>query len=390
MCISKNYQSRPVPQTRLLPGIHGLRGIAALMVVLFHVVHLANIETPKIFIFIARDFGNGVFLFFILSAFCLMHSTGHTVSRSDWIKEYFVKRFWRIAPLFYFVLAIMVLWPIFRHHQFDTDLPTLLLNISFSFGFVPWKGLVRAGWTVGVEMLFYVIFPILLITIKTYRSALILLVASCVGSYAIHFTLHSFYQPMVHQYGYNWAYFSFGSNLCYFAMGICAFWFVREVNAGAIKLSSSSVAVFAIAVLVVLVFTEIEKPLRGPGRLDLMLWGMGFVALCAWQTISPSRWTTNGLCTYLGERSYSIYLLHPLMIRLLKDPLQDIYQLLNLYIGSYAYFICVCILLIPLLILSEVTYRIIEIPGINFGKRINQSGNSLDHDKSKMHKVNHV
>ena len=49
-------------------------------------------------------------LFFILSAYALMHSTEHTLHRPTWAKEYFVKRFFRIAPLFYCILAGMVLW----------------------------------------------------------------------------------------------------------------------------------------------------------------------------------------------------------------------------------------------------------------------------------------
>lgn len=91
------YRSSIIPQQRLLPGILGLRGIAALAVVLFHLVHLASLKLPEPFSFIAVDFGKGVHLFFVLSAFSLMHSTEHTMHRTQWVSEYFVKRFlcWR-------------------------------------------------------------------------------------------------------------------------------------------------------------------------------------------------------------------------------------------------------------------------------------------------------
>ena len=59
---STTFQSDTIPAERLLPGIHGLRGIAALAVVLFHLVHLAGIAVPKAFTFIAADFGKGCLL----------------------------------------------------------------------------------------------------------------------------------------------------------------------------------------------------------------------------------------------------------------------------------------------------------------------------------------
>lgn len=69
------FQSAIVQQGRFLPGLHGLRGAAALAVVLFHLVTVGRISTPVTFDFIGRDFGYSVHLFFILSAFSLCIST---------------------------------------------------------------------------------------------------------------------------------------------------------------------------------------------------------------------------------------------------------------------------------------------------------------------------
>jgi peptidoglycan/LPS O-acetylase OafA/YrhL len=74
---------------------------------------------------------------------------------------------------------------------------------------------------------------------------------------------------------------------------------------------------------------------------------------------------------YLGERSYSVYLLHPIVIVLLKNPIQNLYTALTPYFGTYAYFICVLATLGPLLLLAETTYQLIEVPGIAIGKKVN-------------------
>ena len=172
MLKAKKFHSEIIPDARLLQGILGLRGIAASAVVLFHLSILADIRVPTGFYFIERDFGAGPFLFFVLSAFSLMYSTEHTMHRPDWAREYLVKRFFRIAPLFYSVLALMVALMVRHAIMSNSALPavsTVFLNITFLFGFFPELevSLVQAGWTIGVEMIFYVLFPVLLMAIRT-------------------------------------------------------------------------------------------------------------------------------------------------------------------------------------------------------------------------------
>lgn len=114
-------------QERLLPGIHGLRGTAALAVVLYHLVHVGSMKPPDVFGFIGRDFGYSVHLFFVLSAFSLMYSTQPTLGRPNWLAAYLTKRFFRIAPLFY----CMVVFEAGRQWVMGGAAPpltTLLLN----------------------------------------------------------------------------------------------------------------------------------------------------------------------------------------------------------------------------------------------------------------------
>lgn len=341
------------------------------MVFLFHIPHLANLTVPEPFIFISRDFGYGVFLFFVISAFSLMHSTGPTVQRTTWAFEYFLKRFWRIAPLFYTILAVMILVPLIKSQHSTVDLITLLMNITFVFGLAPWKGVVWAGWTIGVEMLFYVFFPVLLLTIRTYRAAWMLLIFSLLASYAFRVSLHEHYNHTVSIYGYNWSYFSFGANFYFFALGIYAFHLTSVFQSQKRKDLQWLIPWGGLILLGGLLFTELDKLLQAPGRFDLMLWGAGFALLCSWQAVKPCSLLASRVFEYVGERSYSIYLLHPLVIIFFKNEILSLYQWMALFIGTYAYFICAALLLIPLLLSAELTYRFIEVPGIRIGKQMN-------------------
>jgi peptidoglycan/LPS O-acetylase OafA/YrhL len=372
--IINDATSAPVPlaiidQGNLLPGILGLRGIAALAVVLFHLVHVGHIAVPDPFEFIATDFGKGVHLFFILSAFSLMHSTKRTIHRLDWMSDYFVKRFLRIAPLYYCIMAGMILWPRIVSGAWQFDFPTILLNLTFTFGFAPWTGIVWAGWSVGVEMIFYAIFPVLLMTIRTRASTVHFVIASILVTSAASTLLDAHYTHTVSLYDYNWGPLSFVSNLCFFAMGMYAFQVVNTVENDS-RIMRWFVPSISVAILCALLFTDIGDHLKSYWNVDMILWGIGLAALCTWQAAWPSRWSTNKIFTYIGERSYSIYLLHSVMIFLLSKRIQDLYETLTPYFGSYAYFFCMALVLIPLIALAEVTYRLIEVPFIRAGRRV--------------------
>ena len=363
---SHSFKSATIPGNRLLPGIHGLRGLAALAVVFFHVAELSGIATPVGFAFIHRDFKYGAHLFFVLSAFSLMYSTERNTHRPGWVSEYFIKRFFRIAPLFYCMLLFLILRQWLAGGTV-VDFRTILLNITFAFGFVPSSGLVWGGWTIGVEMIFYVIFPVLLLTIKTSRQALVLMILLSLVSYFARYQLNAEYLRTDPKPRWDWSYFSFISNLYFFAAGIFAYRFGKELKEGIIL--NVAIPWGACIVLALLLFTELDKGLRKGGRPDLLIWAVGFTALCIWQSLRPCVWIGSKVLEYVGERSYSVYLLHPVIVFFFKKWIVGGYASLLPYIGKYAYFICAFLVLMIVLAVSELTYRFIEVPGIKLGRR---------------------
>jgi peptidoglycan/LPS O-acetylase OafA/YrhL len=364
------FRSATIPFDRLLPGIHGLRGIAAMAIMLYHLAKLADLAVPEHFSFIAGVFSYAVHLFFVLSAFSLMHSTEHTMHRPNWVAEYFVKRYFRIAPLYCAIMAGMITWPLIKSQTMAYDIPRILLNLTFTFGFAPWSSIVWGGWTVGVEMLFYAIFPILLLTVRSTKATLTLLLAAIIVTFAARISLHQHFSYTQATYGYNWAYFSFVANLCFFCMGMFAYRLFRQrAFAGSIKFDFLRFT--TLLLLGILLLTDIDRPLNRLWRADQLLWGAAFMMLCIWQGARPSQWSANRLFEYLGERSYSIYLLHPIIIVLLKSPVQMIYAAAFPLLGEYAYFICAILLMLPLLAIAEVSYRLIELPGIRYAKTLN-------------------
>jgi peptidoglycan/LPS O-acetylase OafA/YrhL len=267
------------------------------------------------------------------------------------------------------MIAILAVLSLLPGGALTDRLNRIVLNVTFTFGFMPSSGLVWGGWSVGVEMIFYGIFPVLLLLIKTHRSALTLLLISIVVSVALRSALHVQYMNAEPSARFDWSYFSFAPNLCFFAMGIYVYR-LSQFYAGHKTLFSLYAPIATMVIIGALVCFDAGALRNNSGRLDIVLWGFGLSALCAWQGCQPSRVIASYALEYLGERSFSIYLLHPVIVFFSKDYLLKVSSVCSSIIGSYSYFICAIILMIAIWVAAEFTYRFIEVPGINLGRRL--------------------
>lgn len=181
--------------------------------------------------------------------------------------------------------------------------------------------------------------------------------------------MHMDYLQMVPLPKWDWSYFSFISNLYFFAFGVYAYRAGQELkNDGA----AARVVIpgIAIGLIGILMFTGFGELLKSGGRLDLVIWAAGFAALCIWQSKRPAAWIASKFFEYAGERSYSLYLLHPVVIITLKKYIAGAYFFLLPFIGTYAFFVCAVAVLLLVSIAAELTYRFIEVPGINLGRNL--------------------
>ncbi len=157
---------------RRFDSIQLLRAAAAISVIFNHMA------------FIGKG-AFGVDIFFCISGFIMMY-----VTETD-TDYFFVKRLIRLAPLYYFMTAVTYIGVTAAPQLFDktTADPLMLLKSIF---FIPYtigdtiQPIVRVGWTLNYEMFFYLIIWVSLKISKKYRgiiASLIIFVLVIAGSF---------------------------------------------------------------------------------------------------------------------------------------------------------------------------------------------------------------
>ena len=146
--------------------VDAMRGWAILMVIASHqALPFKNLSAP---VRLLASYGQtGVFLFFVASAFTLCNSALGRENEHHRTRSFFIRRFFRIAPLYYlgmaFYLGLRALVPDTAGMLGDQPAVNVAANIALVHGFLPgaFTGAVPGGWSIGTEWAFYLMFPLL-------------------------------------------------------------------------------------------------------------------------------------------------------------------------------------------------------------------------------------
>ncbi|SNR57831.1 acyltransferase [Flavobacterium sp. ov086] len=152
-----------------LYGLDHLRAFAICFVFLFH---YQLFECPEWLPNIAKFGWTGVDLFFVLSGFLISSQLFFQIKNDVRIsfKDFFLKRFFRILPLFWFITGVYFLIPLFRERE---ALPPIWKLLTFTQNFdlnLRDFGTFSHAWSLCVEEHFYFLLPIALILLQKYKQ----------------------------------------------------------------------------------------------------------------------------------------------------------------------------------------------------------------------------
>jgi peptidoglycan/LPS O-acetylase OafA/YrhL len=389
----------PTPDKDRLPALDGIRFLAALSIVLGH-------AWGEIFKFddfpSLASFGGVISLysmpmFFVLSGFVIHYNYAELFNtmRTRWvICKFFSARVARIYPLFIasvfvgFSIQGIFLW-LGRY-----DMPFALLtlhNLTLTqswfyqimferlmlyFGF----GL---GWSISVVLFFYIAFVVFVIPLGRWTNPSRLFIAACLYVAAVIVLLISIRNPIAAigvsyfhaategSNGFPWWFFYFSpyAHVFEFVLGCITaqmYLIVKdrelsswEINAGfAVVLFSLGLMYLAASSYSIDSSQPITKILNHLKENFGLAVPIALIIFCVVFYPSPlATMLESRPLVLLGERSYSIYAVHVLMIILFARPAAAFTQ-----VALFEAFVRLCLVIAFTLILASATYRLIEVP----------------------------
>jgi len=335
--------------------LDSLRGTAAVVVALFHVLALGILPLGGAAPAYARPIefaSTGVFLFFVISAFSLCLTMPRHLTSERPTLSFAIARLFRIAPLFYLLILISA----FRFHQYHGDWPglrSLFLDAAFVFNLVPGEheSVVMGGWTIGVEMLFYAAFPLL------YRRSLGVVLLGAAALFGLFLAIAGDAKPM--SFGYT----NVVGFLPMFAAGMAAFalfsrWQGHATRGWPLLLGGAGVLIGCILVP----HSEGNVYLRVPIA-------VGYAALLAGLGLWRVPVFDNSVSRFFGRLSYSVYLLHPIIIVQVRPFFP---ALISEFGAEVGYLLCATLTMAVLTPLAMASHAWIERPMEKLGRKLDQ------------------
>lgn len=149
-----------------LLGLDTLRFFAAIAVVIFHFGLWSWPIQPYLLQYF-KIANLGVSFFFVLSGFIMFYVYKNTTMDKEDTYNFLVSRFSRILPLYLLSLALSTLYLI-KFESIKFSMKTLFYHLFFIQSWIPGEALTLnfVNWTLSIELLFYLLFPLLFLYIK--------------------------------------------------------------------------------------------------------------------------------------------------------------------------------------------------------------------------------
>ncbi len=345
--------------------IDSLRGIAVIVVVLVHVL-LSNLPVwqyfPEVLQYSMPRIIHCIQLFFIVSAFTLTISYYSRKNEKNATLNFLIRRFFRVAPMYYIAIVY------FTFDQFlgfnftemnlsDVPLKGLVSSILFLNGLFPaWiNSYVPGGWTVTVEFMFYFTMPFICRYINNLDKSIIFVLVTLLFSSLLNYVLadSSFDK-------YDFLYYYFPNQLPVFALGILTYWLLNS-NLNSIKANT-----WLFIIIIVAFYSYVSVPSH---VLDAFL----FLLLILLLNKCPYRFISNKLFANIGKCSFSLYLIHFALLSFFTrlDILEYGFLEVNSSFMALLNFLILYILVLGCsFIIAHFTYKYIEVPGQNIGRKL--------------------
>ena len=368
-------------ESTYLHQLESLRGVAILLVFLFHVYGITFGKAdhqPSLLLSYVTGGYTGVSLFFVLSGFLLSlpwleHLAGYR-AKPPGIVNFYVARILRIVPLY----ELTVLFSVLMTGAFIVGAKAAAF-IFVGFEIFPFS---VVWWTLATEVQFYIMLPLAFRAWSHSLATRALLLAALLGWAVLYIYLMVLQNLPASEISYFYTKSLFG-RLPAFLIGIgAAALYLKMKPAAGLQLATVPVRAAASVALVLLFVilgfllqavtgmgeAEAEKNWHLHHSYEALLWAAMVLCLVLVRPLGAGL-IVNRPLAIVGKLSYSLYLVHVPILFYLIYPAKNA-------AGPAAYLQSTQAWWLPLLALalslglSLLTYKTIELPFLNLKKRI--------------------
>jgi peptidoglycan/LPS O-acetylase OafA/YrhL len=327
-----------------LAAIDSLRGVAAMVVVLFHYTVRFGVEHPGFDApALTVPWGHhGVDLFFGISGFVIFMTLQRTTRPLDFL----VSRFSRLFPAYWAAIFITLALTHLLSYPKAVSWGTALANLPMVHSFFGVPHVDGVYWTLEVELFFYAWMLLLFMLRKLDRVVLVMALALCLRW--VYFVAHT-------QFGVDLPYrvsrLMILPYLPWFVIGIVAY---SLSQTGARARGAWRMWALLLFALVTIIFTERRVAFWGPHPGWVACFSFGAIYLAATGRL---RFLELRVLVWLGSISYPLYLVHEnigwaLMLRLYQHGLTP--------------HVVIPLVLCAVLLLSHLLSRMVERPAMRW------------------------
>jgi len=297
--------------------IDSIRGIAILMVIFLHTGQ--RVDGLGMWLVGLSGYGQmGVQLFFVASAYTLCLSWLGRTDEPNKTRDFFIRRFFRIAPLYYLGIVlyagISVGESLFDGNGavvgYQYSPINVLANVLLIHGLYPPANnvIVPGGWSIGTEVIFYALFPLLIFVLskKTRNpigaSVIAFILSVVLSQAALLAILEITGKVLVNN---KFLYFSvlvqlpvFILGMAYYFMNTAGKWPVRSINGNAFGLMAATAVAGAIWIF------------AGPYAFSLIPAVSGVSFLFLFALCEKADGQGMRFIRWIGTLSYSMYIFH--------------------------------------------------------------------------------
>lgn len=345
-----------------LPGLNGLRAIAAITVVMHHVtggLSRYKIIPPKLLSTVFENAASGysaVVIFFVISGFLITYLLllENRETGSINIKKFYLRRILRIWPLYFLYLFITIIIAVLMHytyaHSFFWYYFIFAGNVALSLG-SPYA-LITHYWSLAAEEQFYLFWPVFN---KRYNHRLAPVLIILITLFALIGMLQS--AGVVNNLWLNII-----ITFRFMLMGCFGAW-CFFTNKKFIRVCFNRFVQLVVIIVLLLIITS----LLNFGYLQYDIVAIAGLVLIIALASSKSYFLhfENKVFNYLGKVSYGIYVIHPFVIWLFSTKILKNTNIPKEYLLWIVYFSCISVTIG----LAGISYHFFERPFLKIKKR---------------------